>query len=381
MDSLPLQGWNADPFGLHELRYFSAGNPTKLVRDSGVDSYDEPPAHEWSPAAAVAGASAPSGAGAAVVGGRPGSGYRDPASLGRTPAPHSGPPAPRRRTGLVYSTVGLVAVIAVIVFVAVYGGFSTKGGSHSGSPGANLAAFVTRSARQTLAQKTADISLQGTVDENGQQVDFHGTGQADFATNIMAFNVSTSVGGTTIVDNEIVTSQDLYLQLSVNGQSMAQYLGGRHWFEVPLAASSTQATADSPDWSLQLAGQQGARVTPMGTQNIGGMNCDKYVVTPTRQAMLAAAQQEWTELGLSASQTAAARQSLENSTPPTLTVWFNPERQLACQVDVSMQFGADSRAGSASGPSTESAQALMTFTHYGVPVTVTPPPPTDTVSL
>jgi hypothetical protein len=36
-----LQGWNADPIGRHEERYFSQGEPTKLVRDGGRESYDE----------------------------------------------------------------------------------------------------------------------------------------------------------------------------------------------------------------------------------------------------------------------------------------------------------------------------------------------------
>jgi hypothetical protein len=38
------QGWFVDPFGAHEFRYFSDGSPTRLVRDGGVESYDEPPA-------------------------------------------------------------------------------------------------------------------------------------------------------------------------------------------------------------------------------------------------------------------------------------------------------------------------------------------------
>ena len=36
-------GWTIDPYGLHEQRYFSGGRPTKLVRDNGLESYDEPP--------------------------------------------------------------------------------------------------------------------------------------------------------------------------------------------------------------------------------------------------------------------------------------------------------------------------------------------------
>jgi hypothetical protein len=37
------QGWYRDPFGVHENRWFSDGNPTKLVRDGAAVAYDEPP--------------------------------------------------------------------------------------------------------------------------------------------------------------------------------------------------------------------------------------------------------------------------------------------------------------------------------------------------
>ena len=37
------QGWYQDPYAIHEHRYFSAGRPTKLVRDGGRESYDPPP--------------------------------------------------------------------------------------------------------------------------------------------------------------------------------------------------------------------------------------------------------------------------------------------------------------------------------------------------
>lgn len=39
-----LKGWNPDPFGVHEWRFFSDdGKPTLLVRDGSVRSYDRPP--------------------------------------------------------------------------------------------------------------------------------------------------------------------------------------------------------------------------------------------------------------------------------------------------------------------------------------------------
>jgi hypothetical protein len=40
------EGWFTDPFGRHEARWLSYGRPTKLVRDGGVESYDEPPEDE-----------------------------------------------------------------------------------------------------------------------------------------------------------------------------------------------------------------------------------------------------------------------------------------------------------------------------------------------
>jgi hypothetical protein len=39
------EGWYLDPYGLHEQRWFSAGRPTALVRDHGVDGHDAPPDH------------------------------------------------------------------------------------------------------------------------------------------------------------------------------------------------------------------------------------------------------------------------------------------------------------------------------------------------
>jgi len=46
---IKAQGWYRDPFGRHEDRYFSAGSPTKLVRDNRVESYDPPPPDERMP--------------------------------------------------------------------------------------------------------------------------------------------------------------------------------------------------------------------------------------------------------------------------------------------------------------------------------------------
>ncbi len=40
---MQAEGWYRDPYLVHEDRWFSAGQPTKLVRDGGSEAYDPPP--------------------------------------------------------------------------------------------------------------------------------------------------------------------------------------------------------------------------------------------------------------------------------------------------------------------------------------------------
>jgi Penicillin binding protein transpeptidase domain/NTF2-like N-terminal transpeptidase domain len=40
---MPVQGWYPDPYERHDDRWFSDGKPTRLVRDHGTESCDEPP--------------------------------------------------------------------------------------------------------------------------------------------------------------------------------------------------------------------------------------------------------------------------------------------------------------------------------------------------
>lgn len=40
---MKAQGWYRDPYHVHDDRYFSDGQPTKLVRDGEAESYDPPP--------------------------------------------------------------------------------------------------------------------------------------------------------------------------------------------------------------------------------------------------------------------------------------------------------------------------------------------------
>ena len=45
------QGWFRDPYGTHDDRWFSDGTPTNLVRDQGLESYDDPTREQLPPSA------------------------------------------------------------------------------------------------------------------------------------------------------------------------------------------------------------------------------------------------------------------------------------------------------------------------------------------
>ena len=40
---MQAEGWYQDPYLVHEDRWFSAGQPTRLVRDGETEGYDPPP--------------------------------------------------------------------------------------------------------------------------------------------------------------------------------------------------------------------------------------------------------------------------------------------------------------------------------------------------
>jgi hypothetical protein len=267
-----------------------------------------------------------------------------------------------------YAIVALGAVVGLLVFAAL------AGGPHS--PGMAPAAFVTGAAQRTLSQSTADVTMSGTVRLSGQTLAMGGNGQVDFATNAMLLNVGANMSDGSMTETELMAGGDLYLQVSSDGHNLFAAAEGRPWLEIPFSQPGSQTAVNgSPASSLSLLRQNGARVTPLGPASIGGQTCNGYRVTPSRRAMLAAAKAEYAKLGLSPALTNAALAALPAATPPAITAWFGSQDQLACQLSINIQLGAPTASGSGV------AQMAMTFTHYGVPVQVIPPPSSETTSL
>lgn len=377
MTDSELEGWYRDPFGLHDLRFYHAGRPTRLVRDGAHEFYEEPARRAasqprqpdsgpnwggWSPAGPGGGG----GPGAYETGPGGPVEYR----LSHERSHRRGDGGPRRSAK---KRIVAPAVVAVAVAVALIALVGLRG--NGSNPSLTPTAFVSRAATQTMAQKTADVTLSGTIQASGKTAAVQGTGQLDLTGKQVSLDLSASVpGGGAFEMHEIVSGGTVYLQFVVEGRNLFQAATGKPWLAIPIgqALQSGSTSADSnPASSLAILQQKGAKVTPLSSRSINGQSCNGYQVTPTRQAMIANAEQEWAKAGLSEAQTSSALQELQKVTPPTITVWFDAQQQLACQMTFDLQTG-----GLTSGST--SAHMTMTFTNYGAPVHISPPPASDT---
>jgi hypothetical protein len=358
-----LQGWCADPFGLHQARYFSAGRATKLVRDGGVESFDEPPSEGYRAPEAVTAAAGH---------------YAPPPAVASGPAdgPADGPAEElaRNRRTRVLASLGAVGVIGVTVVAALILVRESPATTPAPARGTSLTAFVRQSAGRTLAQRSADLTLSGAITASGQSVAISGTGVFDFSTNAMVFTSDISGSGQaptekTLTEKEILVGGNLYYSISDNGASLGQLTGGRQWIQAPVLQSGAANLAGAdPFSSLSVLEQPGITVRTLGTEVIGAVPCTGYAVTPTKQAMIAAAQAEF---GSSAAASDRELPLVQAMSPPTLTIWADAPGFIR-QMSVNLQVSGLGKV--------VSGDLVMRFSHFGTPVVITAPAPSDVIS-
>jgi hypothetical protein len=396
MSNRQLQGWSADPFGLHEERYFSAGRPTKLVRDGTVESYEDPPSDTYEvpddEPEAEAFAPAPAAAPARYAPGRyapvryaPGRAAPGRYADGAPPragvsgqyargGPDAGSGVRRRPRALliVAATAIVAATVAGMVVLVKQESRSTP---NPNRPTAiSPVAFVRQSAAKTLAEKTAIVTLSGTMQSSGRTAEINGTGELNFSANTMSFYLTVDASSQLLTETELLVSGNLYVSLTIGGTSLAKLTGGRQWIELPVSQSgSANLVGSDPLSSLSLLEQQGIYVRSIGTRVIEGQSCTGYAVTPTKAALLASVRTEFAKLGYSPAlidqQVSLAQQML----PPTVTVWLDAQGLMR---EMSMNLGVQT---GGSGGAT-SGSMVIHVSNYGSPVRATPPPSSDVIS-
>lgn len=232
------------------------------------------------------------------------------------------------------------------------------------------AALVSESAHTTLAEKTADVTLTGTISAAGQHIPMNGSGVADFTTHAVSATISASFQGMSMHLKELMVDGQVYMGGTVGPVSFSQ-LTGKDWVSLPVSSSDPNLFGSDPLAQLQLLEQQGSTVTPIGTKTIDGHTATGYTIVPSREAMAKGAQKIVSQMGLDPSEASQIQSRIDQMQPPTLTAWFDSSHLLR-EISVDLNMG---------GGLGLSGSVVMDFTHYGVPVNVTAPPPSDVTSF
>jgi hypothetical protein len=340
-------GWHSDPFGVHEARYFSAdGHPTKLVRDRGVESYDEPPSDPDAVAAAMARMSAMP---------EPPAAYRDPYPYDRAPERDSWRPSIGRFavTWMLAAAAAVAIVLAAQVLLRARGPASPPGG------GATDIAFVTQAATRTLQQRTVGLVMFASTSAGGTTTGFHGNGLLDLGGKAGTLDMAVDTKAYALAIREILVNGYAYLGISVNGQSLLP--AGKAWItqQAPFTQGSgmPDLTGADPTATLASLEDQGITVRALGQKVLGGVSCAGYAVTPP-------------------------------GAPGMITVWINPQhlvREISLDTSISISAGVSAAGAS---PSASPAGAAVTgqfdltmdFNYSAAPVHVTAPPAATTIS-
>jgi hypothetical protein len=116
--------------------------------------------------------------------------------------------------------------------------------------------------------------------------------------------------------------------------------------------------------------QNGNTVRTLGSTVIGGLACSGYIVTPSRQAMLATVRKEIAAGMLSAGSANVQLGVMQLLPVPTYRVWFDANG-LMRQLMVSLRLG--------SMTGVQPGDSVMRFLNYGTPVRIAAPASSDTV--
>lgn len=278
------------------------------------------------------------------------------------------PVAARRPTPSSWLAAGAAAlVIAVVGTVLVAVGRGPSADSN-GDP----ATMVHAAAQKTLAQRSAAVSLRGTVSVAGRTLSLTGSGMVDFAAGAMSLDMTTQLGGNSLDQRERFVGGRMYLAMDIAGHDIAEYTGGRHWLGMPVMAQPSQLGNGDPLTELELLAARGNTVTSLGTKTVDGVKVTGYAITPTREAMRQNMQRAIASMNLSAAERAQFQRMIAafHLNPPTIDAWFDASGLLRT-MRMQMSFG-----GAVSG----AGSVDMTFGHYGTAVHVTAPAPGDVVS-
>jgi hypothetical protein len=371
-------GWYRDPFHRDQERYFDGRVWTQGVRPVGAEEPVVVPAEPVGPTAPIAGATptaVPSSLSAwttpqpdplaAPLGG--------PVAWAPPPgvAPQPPPVAPRRRrrTGVV---IGSIAAGVLVLGALGAGAAFVVGGHHD----AAATEAITTAASKTLAAQSADMSMTMDISVLGHDVKMTGTGSFDFANQQGTFTVNMPAGtlGQALTEQVLYDGQTVYVDVGSLVDTLggaASVLGGKQWVSVDTSqfgsgnASALGGGLDTfgnPAAMLQQLQSEGGTVTTVGPTTYDGTAVTEYSVALPPSDI---------EKGMG-QLPSSVQHALSGVTPPNIDAKvYVASGNLLKAIDLPISFSF--------GGQTLSEDMTMSFSNFGTPVSVTPPPASEVV--
>jgi len=376
-----FEGWAADPTGAHEARYFVDGHPTTRVRDGGVESSDAPPDPTPSSPAHAAGP-AVAGAPPAPVAGPGGAPWTQPApgsSAAAPAAPWAGSPPsggegwdhfvgggePPRGRG--HRRRRLTVTLAVVVLAGVAVGVVVAGGSHATSPQSAVVDSIT----STLADRSAQVTMDTTSHTPFGAVTESGSGVVDFGHSAMQLSMDVAVAGNQVQLQVLYLAGVIYERVP----QLSQLLPGKSWMSLDFSSLQQAGSADpgalaiggNPTAIVRLLGQHKNKVESLGPSTVDGTPVQGYAVT----------------LDPAAIQAEIAQAHLPSWMESIVSHVDLSDASLTVDIDGSglLRRYTSSLTETLGSVGTVSVDQALVFSHYGTPVTVSAPPPGECASL
>jgi hypothetical protein len=391
--STDLQGWYDDPFRLHEARYFSAGRPTKLVRDGDTESYDEPPG-DGSP-----GSGTPVSSGPAVT---QTPNRAEPGAVGGPPPPGDEIPY----AGLAYARrkprAGLLTGIGAIVIAgAVTAAVLTGHSRPATGPATALTAYTA-----TMNANSADVYESFSISTGNHEINAQATesgavswatGQGNLTMKTTAGSAKTTGSPVSFTSRQIIDGRKAYSKTTITNLPASirkQFPQLNGWTEMTWTSTSSSdltgtlpglllggtnpAEAMNPASLLKLLRAQATSVQDLGGQVVDGISTTHYrALVPLSQ------------LGATSSAELQQAEQVLGTDSIAIDYWTDSSnllRQLTFGITASQPpSGTTTSSGSDTVTIPASAYPLtmsltVRLSHYGTPVHVTPPPSSQITS-
>jgi hypothetical protein len=261
----------------------------------------------------------------------------------------------------------VTSVAAAVLLVGALGGLAISGAF--GGNGTAASAAITTAASQSLGQKSVEMTLHVDVSAAGTSEQISGNGAFDFTNQSGTMTVTVPVNGQQYTEQVILAGQTAYVSLPPGAQEL-----GKSWASEDVSQFSSGSDAlgsgfsqfEDPASLLQRLQSMGGTVTPLGATTFDGSAVDAYSVEVTGSQL---------------------QQDLGQSPLPSSLKQFASGLSLP-NVDLRVSIGTDGLLRGIDIPFSLSiaGQSIsehfeMTFSNYGTPVSVAPPPADQVVPL